>query len=128
MNIERATKLSANSTMNSTSNSTKGLHESLTQSNNVTVWVIFLVFAYYLAILLSLVGNMVVIRAIKRIVGAFRRKVHYLFIVNLSAADLLFAAEMIPMICVHMLLSGEWLIKGRFGNFLASSTCFSPQF
>ena len=124
MNIERGTKLSANATMNSTSNSTKGLHESLTQSKNVTVWVIFLVFAYYLAILLSLVGNMVVIRAVKRIAGALRRKVHYLFIVNLSAADLLFAAEMIPMICVHMLLSGEWLIRGRFGNFLCKFDLF----
>ena len=124
MNIESGTKLSANSTMNSTSNSTKSLHESLTQSKNVTVWVISLVFAYYLAILLSLVGNMVVIRAVKRIAGVLRRKVHYLFIVNLSAADLLFAAEMIPMICVHMLLSGEWLIRGRFGNFLCKFDLF----
>ena len=124
MNIERATKFRANFTMNSTSNSTKALHESLTKGRNVTVLVIFLVFAYYLAILLSLVGNMVVIRAVKRIGGALRRKVHYLFIVNLSAADLLFAAEMIPMICMHMLLSGEWLIKGRFGNFLCKFDLF----
>lgn len=124
MNIERATKLTANSTMNSTSDSAKGLHESLTKGRNVTVWVIFLVSAYYLAILLSLVGNMVVIRAVKRIGRTLRRKVHYLFIVNLSAADLLFAAEMIPMICVHMLLRGEWLIKGRFGNFLCKFDLF----
>ena len=124
MNIESATKLSANSTMNSISDSSKGSHESLTQRKNITVWVIFLVFAYYLAILLSLVGNIVVIRAVKRIGGALRRKVHYLFIVNLSAADLLFAAETIPMICVHMLLGGEWLIKGRFGTFLCKFDVF----
>ena len=114
----------ANSTMNSTSDSTKGLDELLTQTKNITVWVIFLVFAYYLAILLSLVGNIVVIRAVKRIRRELRRKVHYLFIINLSVADLLFAAEMIPMICVHMLLSGEWLIKGRFGNFLCKFDVF----
>ena len=124
MNIERKTKLSGNFTMNSTSDSTKGLHESLTQGRNVTVWVIFLVFAYYLAILFSLVGNMVVIRAVKRIGRTLRRKVHYLFIVNLSAADLLFAAEMIPMICVHMLLNSQWLIKGHFGNFLCKFDLF----
>lgn len=124
MNIENATNPSANSTMNSTSDLTKGLDESLTQTKNITVWAIFLVFAYYLVILLSLVGNTVVIRAVKRIGRALRRKEHYLFIVNLSVADLLFAAETIPMICVHMLLSGEWLIKGRFGNFLCKFDVF----
>ena len=124
MNSESATKLSANSTINSTSDSSKPLHESLTQSRNITVWVILLVFAYYLAIFLSLVGNVVVIRAVKRIGRVLRRKVHYLFIVNLSAADLLFAAEMIPMICVHMLLGKEWLIKGRLGNFLCKFDAF----
>ena len=126
MNIESAAKLSGNSTMNSTSDSTKGLHESLTQrgKNISTPWVIFLVFAYYLAILLSLVGNIVVIRAVKRIGRALRRKVHYFFIVNLSVADLLFATETIPMTCVHMLLSGEWLIKGRLGDFLCKFDVF----
>ena len=122
MSIANATNPSVNCTMNTTSDSTKALDESLTQK--ITVWVIFLVFAYYLAILLSLVGNIVVIRAVKRIGRALRRKVHYLFIVNLSVADLLFAAETIPMICVHMLLNGEWLIKGNFGNFLCKFDMF----
>lgn len=122
MSIENATNPRTNCTMNATSDSTKALDESLTRK--ITVWVIFLVFAYYFAILLSLVGNIVVIRAVKRIGRALRRKVHYLFIVNLSVADLLFAAETIPMICVHMLLSGEWLIKGNFGNFLCKFDVF----
>ena len=126
MNIESATKLSGNSTVNSTSDLTKGLHESLTKrgKNISNPLVIFWVFAYYLAILLSLVGNIVVIRAVNKIGRALRRKVHYFFIVNLSAADLLFATETIPMKCVHILLSGEWLIKGRFGDFLCKFDVF----
>ena len=79
---------------------------------------IILAFAYYVMTALSLVGNTVVIKAIKRIGRTLRRQVHYLFIVNLSVADLLFAAEMIPMICVHLLLRGAWHIQGRFGDFL----------
>ncbi|KAL9973476.1 hypothetical protein ACROYT_G019942 [Oculina patagonica] len=101
-----------------------GVGESLTQIKELTVWKISLVFGYYFAILLSLVGNAVVIKAVRRIGRALRRKVHYLFIVNLSVADLLFALEMTPMICVHMLLDSAWLIQGRLGNFLCKFDVF----
>ena len=79
---------------------------------------------YYIMVSLSLVGNTVVIKAIRRIGKTLRRQVHYLFIVNLSVADLLFAVEMIPMICVHMLMNGAWHIKGRFGRFLCQFDFF----
>ena len=79
---------------------------------------------YYVMVTLSLVGNTVVIKAIRRIGKTLRRQVHYLFIVNLSVADLLFAVEMIPMICVHMLLNSTWHIKGRFGLFLCQFDVF----
>lgn len=80
--------------------------------------------AYYLMVVLSLVGNTVVIKAIKRIGKIVRRQVHYLFIVNLSVADLLFALEMAPMICVHMLLNGTWHIQGPFGDFICKFDVF----
>ncbi|XP_020603321.1 RYamide receptor-like [Orbicella faveolata] len=79
---------------------------------------------YYIMATLSLVGNTVVIKAIRRIGKTLRRQVHYLFIVNLSVADLLFAVEMIPMICVHMLMNSKWHIKGRFGQFLCQFDVF----
>lgn len=82
------------------------------------------VIAYYVMIVLSLVGNTVVIKAIKRIGRNLRRQVHYLFILNLSVADLLFALEMAPMIYVHMLSGGTWHIRGRFGEFLCQFDVF----
>lgn len=95
------------------------LHTQLPEEQGqVTVWKILQVSAYYVMILLSLIGNTVVIKTIKRIGKTLRRQVHYLFIVNLSAADLLFALENIPMACTHLLLNGAWKIEGRFGSFL----------
>ncbi|XP_027050580.1 melanin-concentrating hormone receptor 1-like isoform X2 [Pocillopora damicornis] len=83
-----------------------------------------LVIAFYVMIVLSLVGNTVVIKAIRRIGKNLRRPVHFLFIINLSVADLLFALEMTPMICVHLLLGGAWHIRGQFGEFLCRFDVF----
>ncbi|KAJ7363236.1 hypothetical protein OS493_011518 [Desmophyllum pertusum] len=79
---------------------------------------------YYVVTALSLVGNAVVIKAIRRIRRTLRRQVHYLFIVNLSVADMLFALEMIPMICLHLLMNSVWHIQGRFGTFLCQFDVF----
>ena len=81
-------------------------------------------FAYYIMILLSLIGNTVVIKAIKRTGKTVRRQVHYIFIVNLSVADLLFALENIPMVCTHLLLNGAWKIEGNVGTFLCRFDLF----
>lgn len=121
MITENATNLSVPSTMNLSSVSRPG---SDSQIEALSVLKIFQVFAYYFAIFLSLVGNAVVIKAIKRIGRTSRRKVHYLFIMNLSAADLLFAIENIPIICTHLLLEGAWQIQGRFGKFLCQFDVF----
>ena len=94
------------------------------EQGQVTVWKILQVFAYYVMILLSLIGNTVVIKTIKRIGKKLRRQVHYLFIVNLSAADLLFALENIPMACTYLLLNGAWKVEGRFGSFLCRFDLF----
>ncbi|KAJ7327770.1 hypothetical protein OS493_026649 [Desmophyllum pertusum] len=120
MNHENSTDFSVNSTMNLSS----GVDESGNQIKELTVWKIFQVFAYYFAIFLSLVGNAVVIKAIKRIGRTLRRKVHYLFIVNLSVADLLFAVENIPIIYTHLLLNGAWHVQGHFGAFLCQFDVF----
>ena len=125
MDIENSTSpCSVHFSRNFTSDLASGMGESLSQIKNLNFSTIFLVFGYYFAILLSLVGNTVVIKAIRRIGRALRRKVHYLFIVNLSVADLLFALEMTPMICVHMLLNSAWVIRGRLGNFLCKFDVF----
>lgn len=91
---------------------------------DLTAWRIIQVFAYYVMILFSLVGNTVVIKAIRRIGRTLRRQVHYLFIVNLSVADLLFAVENIPMVCTHLLMNGAWKVEGRFGGFLCQFDLF----
>ena len=83
-----------------------------------------LVIAFYVMIVLSLVGNTVVIKAIRRIGKNLRRPVHFLFIINRSVADLLFALEMTPMICVYLLLGGVWHIRGQFGEFLCRFDVF----
>ena len=88
------------------------------QEGQTTAWKMTQVFAYYAMILLSLIGNTVVIKAIRRIRKTVRKQVHYTFIVNLSVADLLFALENIPITYTHLLLNGAWKIEGRFGDFL----------
>ena len=117
MNNTNATNFSVNS---------PGILGSETQleEGQITAWTILQVFAYYVMILLSLIGNTVVIKAIKKIGRKLRRQVHYLFIVNLSAADLLFALENIPITCTHLLLNGAWKVEGRFGNFLCQLDMF----
>lgn len=117
MNSGNGTNCSVNSPRNSTSDA-GGTQTQIQQTQAI------LAVVYYIMVALSLVGNTVVIKAIKRIGKTLRRQVHYLFIVNLSVADLLFAVEMIPMICVHMLLNSAWHIKGRFGNFLCQFDVF----
>lgn len=67
MNIERVMKFIVNFIMNFILDLVKGLYELLIKGRNVIVWVIFLVFVYYLVIFFFLVGNMVVIRVVKRI-------------------------------------------------------------
>ena len=94
------------------------------EKGQVSAWTIVQVFGYYVMILLSLIGNMVVIKAIKRIGRARRRQVHYLFIVNLCVADLLFALENIPMTYTHLLFNGAWKVEGRLGNFLCKLDVF----
>lgn len=95
------------------------------EDDEVTAWNIIQVFAYYLMILLSLIGNTVVIKAIKSRLGRKkRRKVHYIFIMNLSVADLLFAVENIPITCTHLLMNGAWKVQGRLGNFLCQFDMF----
>ena len=113
----KATNLSSQETLNH-SYSADGLETEIQQSQ------IGLVTAYYVMIVLSLVGNTVVIKAIRRIGKNLRRPVHFLFIINLSVADLLFALEMTPMICVHLLLGGVWHIRGQFGEFLCRFDVF----
>ena len=83
-----------------------------------TAWKIAQVLGYCAMILLSLIGNAVVIKAVKRIGKTLRKQVHYIFIVNLSVADLLFAVENIPITCAHLLLNVAWKVESRFGNFL----------
>ena len=113
----KATNLSSQETLNH-SYSADGLETEIQQSQ------IGLVTAYYVMIVLSLVGNTVVIKASRRIGKNLRRPVHFLFIINLSVADLLFALEMTPMICVHLLLGGAWHIRGQFGEFLCRFDVF----
>ena len=84
----------------------------------------FLVSAYYLTAFLSLVGNAVVIRVFRRIGSKSRRRVHHLFIMNLSLADLLFSIENIPIIYTHLILDGAWQIRGRSGNYLCQLDMF----
>ncbi|KAL9973274.1 hypothetical protein ACROYT_G019704 [Oculina patagonica] len=117
MNDENGTNNSVHSPTNISAN-TYGLQNQAQQTQAI------LASAYYVMVLFSLVGNTVVIKAIKRIGKIVRRQVHYLFIVNLCIADLLFAVEMIPMICVHMLLNSAWLVRGGLGNFLCQFDVF----
>lgn len=118
MNNGNGTNFSVSSPTNLSSDA-GGLQTSQIQQTQVILAVV-----YYVMITLSLVGNAVVIKAIRRIGKTLRRQVHYLFIVNLSVADLLFAVEMIPMICVHMLMNSTWHIKGHFGRFLCQFDAF----
>ena len=118
MNYTNATtNLSINSPTNSGSHTNPG-------DGQVTAWKIAQMFGYYVMILLSLIGNTVVIKAIKRIGRTVRRQVHYIFIVNLSVADLLLAVENIPITYTHLLLNGAWKVEGRFGNFLCQFDMF----
>ena len=117
MNNTNGTNISVNSPTDSSS----AAGETQTQVRQTQA---ILAVVYYIMVILSLVGNTVVIKAIRRIGKTLRRQVHYLFIVNLSVADLMFALEMIPMICVHMLLNSAWHIKGRFGLFLCQFDVF----
>ncbi|XP_068701766.1 neuropeptide Y receptor type 2-like [Montipora foliosa] len=94
------------------------------QDSHLTAWKIIQVLAYYFMIVLSVIGNTVVIRAIKKTGKRARRQTHYLFILNLSVADLLLAVENIPMTCTHLLLNGAWKIEGPFGNFLCKFDAF----
>lgn len=109
--------------MNNT-NATDSLNNSHHKEIQVTVWTIVQLVAYYVMILLSLIGNIVVIKTIKRMGRPLRRQVYYFFIVNLSVADLLFAVENVPMACTHLLLNGVWKVQGRFGNFLCKFDMF----
>lgn len=95
--------------MNNT-NATDSLNNSHHKEIQVTVWTIVQLVAYYVMILLSLIGNIVVIKTIKRMGRPLRRQVYYFFIVNLSVADLLFAVENVPMACTHLLLNGVWKV------------------
>ena len=117
MNNGNETNISVDSPTNSSSGE-GGTQTQIQQTQAI------LAVVYYIMVAFSLVGNIVVIKAIRRIGKTLRRQVHYLFIVNLSVADLLFALEMIPMICVHMLLNSAWHIKGRFGLFLCQFDVF----
>lgn len=117
MNNGNETNISVDSPTNSSSDE-GGTQTQIQQTQAI------LAVVYYIMVAFSLVGNIVVIKAIRRIGKTLRRQVHYLFIVNLSVADLLFALEMIPMICVHMLLNSAWHIKGRFGLFLCQFDVF----
>ena len=117
MNYDNGTNLSFHSPTNVSARG-DGLQAQIHQTQAI------LASAYYIMVVFSLVGNTVVIKAIRRIGKIVRRQVHYLFIVNLSVADLLFAVEMIPMICIHMLLNSAWLIQGRFGSFLCQFDVF----
>ena len=115
----------ANATnFSSSSNRSQTQLEESEEEGEVTSWRIVKVFAYYAVILLILIGNMVVIKAIKKTRKTMRRKVHFLFILNLSVADLLFAVENIPMVFTHLLLNGAWKVEGRFGNFLCRFDLF----
>lgn len=93
--------------------------------SELTTWTIVQVLAYYAMILLSLIGNTIVIKAIKRIRSNLRRQLHYLFIVNLSVSDLLFAVENIPMVCTYLLMNGSWKIEGSLGSFLCKFNSFT---
>lgn len=114
----------ANATNFSVNASVNLLSQTQLEKGQVSAWTIVQVFAYYVMILLSLIGNMVVIKAIKRIGRPRRRQVHYLFIVNLCVADLLFAVENIPMTYIHLLFNGAWKVEGRLGNFLCKLDVF----
>ena len=76
-------------------NNTSNLNGSKTgfEEGQPTAFTIAQVIFYYVMILLSLIGNTVVIKTVRRIRKKITRKVHYIFIVNLSVADLLFAVE-----------------------------------
>ena len=117
MNLNtNATNLSAQSPVNS--------NGSETQLQEGNAWKMIQVIAYYAMILLSLIGNTVVIKAVRRIGKTLRRQVHYIFIVNLSVADLLFALENIPMTYTHLLLNGAWKVEGPLGDFLCRFDIF----
>ena len=118
MNNRNGTNYSFSSPTNSSTDGASGSQTQIQQTQAISAAV------YYFMVTLSLVGNTVVIKAIRRIGKTLRRQVYYLFIVNLSVADLLFAVEMIPMICVHMLMNSTWHIKGRLGRFLCQFDVF----
>ena len=107
-------------------NNTSHLNDSKTgfEKGQPTAFTIAQVITYYVMILLSLIGNTVVIKAVRRIRKKITRKVHYIFIVNLSVADLLFAVENIPLACTYLLLNGAWKIEGFFGNILCRLDLF----
>ena len=122
MIIANAMNFSVEPTVNFSLSSNRS--ETQLDGGQATAWTILKVFAFYAVILLSLIGNTVVIKAIKKSGKTMRRKVLFLFILNLSVADLLFAVENIPMVCTHLLLNGSWKVEGRFGNFLCRFDLF----
>ena len=107
-------------------NNTSNLNGSKTgfEEGQPTAFTIAQVIFYYVMILLSLIGNTVVIKTVRRIRKKITRKVHYIFIVNLSVADLLFAVENIPLTYTYLLMNGAWKIEGFFGNILCRLDLF----
>ena len=90
----------------------------------ISAWTIVQILAYYAMILLSLIGNTLVIKAVVRNARRMRRQLHHLFIVNLSVADLLFAVENIPMAFTHLIMNGAWKVEGSLGSFLCKFDVF----
>ena len=78
----------------------------------------------YAMLLLSLIGNTLVIKAVTGNMKTTRLQSHHLFIVNLSVADSLFAVENIPIAFTHLILNGAWKIEGNFGSFLCKFDYF----
>ncbi|XP_074607401.1 neuropeptide FF receptor 2-like [Acropora palmata] len=124
MTIPVTTNFSVNQTLNSTLYPTRSQEQLGNGKTQLNAWTIVQLLAFYAMLLLSLIGNTLVIKAVTGNRKTTTRQLHYLFIVNLSVADLLFAVENIPIAFAQLILNGAWKIEGNFGSFLCKFDFF----
>lgn len=118
------TNFSANQTLNSTLYPSRSQEQLGNGKAQLNAWTIVQLLAFYAMLLLSLIGNTLVIKAVTGNMKTTRLQSHHLFIVNLSVADSLFAVENIPIAFTHLILNGAWKIEGNFGSFLCKFDYF----
>lgn len=88
---------------------------------------VFKCLAYSLVVVLSVLGNSLVMAAFKLNINRKLRTVNNMFIVSMAAGDLLLTVASTPERITRILANDQWIIEGNLGIFLCKTTNYMEK-